>query len=123
MPRVRTLQFDWSFDNLVFIPISTAQDRFTGNDHIDRILIHAHTVEDIPKAIEEVKTVIRKRRKNQGNFISIWKMRAGIAQLDKISRMIKITLGSVSGFSLLVGSIGIMNMMLVGVNERICEIG
>ena len=123
MPRGRSLRFGWSFDNFAFIPISTVQERFTGNDRIKYISIYAHTVEDIPKAIEEVKTVIRKRHKNQDDFISIWEMRAGMVQLNKIGRIIKITLGSIAGFSLLVGGIGIMNMMLVAVNERTREIG
>ena len=50
-------------------------------------------------------------------------MRVGMAQLEKISQVIKISLGSIAGFSLLVGGIGIMNMMLVAVGERTQEIG
>ena len=123
MPRGRSLRFGWSYDNLVFIPISTVQERFTGNDRIQDIVVYAHTVEDVPKAIEEVKAVIRKRHRNQDDFIRIFEMRSGMAQLEKISKMIKIALGSIAGFSLLVGGIGIMNMMLVAVSERTREIG
>ena len=123
MPRGRSLRFGWSYDNLVFIPISTVQERFTGNDRIQDIVVYAHTIEDVPKAIEEVKAVIRKRHKNQDDFVRFFEMRSGMAQLEKISKMIKIALGSIAGFSLLVGGIGIMNMMLVAVSERTREIG
>lgn len=123
MPRGRSLRFGWSFDNLAFIPLSTAQQRFTGNDRIDEFVVYAHTIEDVPKAAEEVKAVIRKRHKNQDDFIGMFEMHAGMAQLEKISKVIKITLGSIAGFSLLVGGIGIMNMMLVAVSERTREIG
>ena len=123
VPRGTSLRFGVSFDNLAFIPISTIQDRFTGNDQIPNITVYAHTVKDVPKAVEEVKTVIRKRHRNQDDFIRIFEMHAGMAQLDKISRIIKITLGSIAGFLLLVGGIGIMNMMLVAVTERTREIG
>ena len=123
MPRGRSLRFGWSFDNLVFMPLSTSQERFTGNDRIQDIVIYAHTVDDVPKAIEEVKTVIRKRHNNRDDFIGIFEMQAGMAQLEKISKVIKIALGSIAGFSLLVGGIGIMNMMLVAVTERTREIG
>jgi len=123
MPRGRSLRFGWHFDNLAFIPVSTVQERFTGNDQIPNITVWAHTVEDVPKAIEEVKVVMRKRHRNQDDFFSISEMRAGVAQLEKISKVIKIALGSIAGFSLLVGGIGIMNMMLVAVTERPREIG
>ena len=123
VPRGTSLRFGVSFDNLAFIPISTIQDRFTGNDQIPNITVYAHTVKDVPKAVEEVKTVIRKRHRNQDDFIRVFEMHAGMAQLEKISKIIKITLGSIAGFSLLVGGIGIMNMMLVAVTERTREIG
>jgi len=123
VPRGRSLRFGWSFDNLVFLPISTTQERFTGNDRIQDIVVYAKSPEVVSKAIEEVKAVIRKRHRNRDDFVRIWDMREGMAQLEKISRVIKIALGSIAGFSLLVGGIGIMNMMLVAVSERTREIG
>ncbi len=123
MSRGTSFQFGWSYDNLAFIPVSTVQERFTGSDEIHGIMVFANSVDVIPKAIEEVKTAIRKRHNNEDEFVRISEMRAGIEKLGKISKMIKIALGSIAGFSLLVGGIGIMNMMLVSVNERIREIG
>ena len=123
MPRGTSFQFGWTYDNIAFIPVSTVQERFTGDDQVRNIMVFANNVDDVPKAIEEVKTVIRKRHKNQDEFVRIFEMRAGMAQLQKISKMIKIALGSIAGFSLLVGGIGIMNMMLVAVTERTREIG
>ena len=121
--RGRSLRFGWNLDDMMFIPLTTAQERFTGNDRIVMLSVHAHTVEEVPQAIEEVKIVLRKMHKGQDDFFSIWDMREGMAQLDKISKVIKIALGSIAGFSLLVGGIGIMNMMLVAVTERTREIG
>ena len=123
VPRGRSLRFGMSYDNLAFIPISTVQDRLTGGDRVSDIMVFANTIDDIPKAVEEVQTVIRKRHNDQDDFIKIRAMRSGMAQLEKISKMIKIALGSIAGFSLLVGGIGIMNMMLVSVTERTREIG
>ena len=122
-PRGRSLRFGWNLDDMMFLPLTTTQKRFTGNDRIMMLSVHANTVEEVPQAIEEVKAVLRKRHKNQDDFFSLRDMREGMAQLEKIGKVIKIALGSIAGFSLLVGGIGIMNMMLVAVTERTREIG
>ena len=122
-PRGHSLRYGHSFDQVVYLPLTTVQQRFTGNDRVRVLDIHAHAVEDVPKAIEEVKSVIRKRHKNQDDFFRLWVMKDSMGQLEKISKVIKIALGSIAGFSLFVGGIGIMNTMLVAVNERTREIG
>ncbi len=123
VPRKRYLRFGFSLDAQIFIPITTTQMRFTGTDKIQMLSIQTKDVSDIPRAMEEVKTSIRKRHRNKDDFFIIWDMKSGMRQLDKISTVLKITLGSIAGFSLLVGGIGIMNIMLVSVTERTREIG
>ena len=122
-PRGRSLRFGWNLDDRVLLPLTTVQERFTGNDRVTMISVQAKSVELINQAKEEVTEVIRKRHRNQDNFFNVWEMRAGMEQLFKISKVIKIVLGVIAGFSLLVGGIGIMNMMLVSVTERTREIG
>lgn len=121
--RGTSLQYGFSWDNIVFIPLTTAQDRFTGKHHINYLNIRAINSESIEKAVEEVKTVLRKRHRNRDDFLDIHFHTAAVKGLDKISRILTIMLSSIAGFSLFVGSVGIMNMMLVSVNQRTQEIG
>ena len=124
--RGQTLAFgggSWSLDNRLLIPLTTMQERFAGTDHIRTMSVQAKTVDLVEKAMEEVKTVIRRRHRNRDDFFEIWEMHRSMEELDKVSMIIKIMLGSIAGFSLLVGGIGIMNMMLVSVTERTREIG
>lgn len=109
--------------SIVFMPLTTAQDRFKGTHYVNYLNIRAVDADSIEKAVEEVKTVLRKHHRNQDDFFDISYATAAVKDLDKISRIIKIMLSSIAGFSLFVGSVGIMNMMLVSVNQRTREIG
>ena len=121
--RGTSLQYGFSWDDIVFVPLTTVQDRFRGKHYVNYISVRAINVDLIEKAAEEVRSVLRKRHRNQDNFFDISFHRAAVKELDKISRIIKIMLSSIAGFSLFVGSVGIMNMMLVSVNQRTREIG
>ena len=121
--RGRSLQYGFSWDNIVFMPLTTAQDRFTGKNHVNYLNIKAVDTNSIQKAVEEIKDVLRRRHRNQDNFFDISFAGQAVEELDKISRIIKIMLSSIAAFSLFVGSVGIMNMMLVSVSRRTREIG
>ena len=121
--RGTSLQYGFSWDDIVFMPLTTAQDRFKGNHYINYLNIRAINTDSINKAVAEVKAVLRKRHRNQDHFFDISFHTEAVQELDKISRIIKIMLSSIAAFSLFVGSVGIMNMMLVSVNQRTREIG
>ena len=121
--RGTSLQYGFSWDDIVFIPLTTAQDRFKGTHYVNYLSIRAIDSNSIEKAAEEVRSVLRKRHRNQDDFFAISFATTAVKELDKISRIIKIMLSSIAGFSLFVGSVGIMNMMLVSVNQRTREIG
>ena len=121
--RGTSLQYGFSWDDIVFIPLTTAQDRFKGTHYVNYLNVRAIDTDSIEKAAEEVKAVLRKRHRNQDDFFVINFATAAVKELDKISRIIKIMLSSIAAFSLFVGSVGIMNMMLVSVNQRTREIG
>ncbi len=121
--RGRSLRFGWNLDDRVYLPLTTVQERFTGNDRIVMLTVVAKDISLVDKAEEEIKAVMRKRHRNQDNFFTIRKMAESMEQFAKIEKIIKWTLGPIAAFSLLVGGIGIMNMMLVSVTERTREIG
>ena len=121
--RGTSLQYGFSWDDIVYIPLTTAQDRFKGTHYVNYLNVRAVDSDSIEKAAEEVTAVLKKRHRNQDNFFDISFATAAVKELDKISRIIKIMLSSIAGFSLFVGSVGIMNMMLVSVNQRTREIG
>jgi len=121
-PRGRSLRFGWNLDDSIFIPITTTQNRFTGNDHITSLSVKAKDIDSVPKAIEEASAVLLRRHQNE-EFFNTRDVASGLEFVMKINKIIKILLTGVAGFSLLIGGIGIMNIMLVSVAERTREIG
>ncbi len=120
--RGRSLRYGFNLDDNVFLPLTTVQQRFTGNNYVNEIAVQAKDIQLVPKAIEEVTAVLKSRHKNQ-EFFDTRDVASGLDFIFKINKIIKILLTGVAGFSLMIGGIGIMNIMLVSVAERTREIG
>ena len=116
-----------SQDDLAIIPLSTAQARLIRNsqNQLDLILVQAVTASQVSQASEEVAQILRSRhRTNIGeDDFTIFSQEDFVDIAKTITGVLTIFLGGIAGISLLVGGIGIMNIMLVSVTERTREIG
>ncbi|MBD3183877.1 FtsX-like permease family protein [Candidatus Poribacteria bacterium] len=120
--RGRSLRYGFNLDDEIFLPITTVQKRFTGNDYISSLSVQAKSINHVPKAIAEATEILKKRHRNE-LFFSTRDVASGLDFVLQINQIIKILLTGVAAFSLLIGGIGIMNIMLVSVAERTREIG
>jgi len=120
--RGRSLRYGFNLDDSVFLPLTTVQQRFTGNNYITSLSVKAKSIHHVPKAMSEASEVLKKRHRGE-MFFDTRDVASGLDFVLKINKIIKILLTGVAGFSLLIGGIGIMNIMLVSVAERTREIG
>ncbi len=113
-------------DDTVIIPLTTAQERLMGITYVQSINVQANGADVINQAQEDITALLRSRHKLAVNIpddFSVRNMVAVMATADATTGMITLLLGIVAALSLLVGGIGIMNIMLVSVTERTREIG
>lgn len=122
-PRGRTLRTGWSLDDVVCIPLTTYQQRISGDDYVERLTVFTEDGSNMARVIGIARDVIRKRHRNTDDFIDHWTAVATVERMDHIEKVIKIALGSIAGFSLFVSGISIMNICLVSVGEKTREIG
>ena len=116
-------------DDLVFIPITTAQKKVFGTDFpgsVKRIHVKAQNSEILPTTEADIDDLLTQRHNIGKNQIKDFEIR-NLAEMQETikssARTMAILLGSIASVSLLVGGIGIMNIMLVSVTERTKEIG
>ena len=113
-------------DDMIFIPITTAQKFLSGSDKLTNINIQASSQDVMTTINEEVTALLMGRHKIKNTAsadFSIMSQQDIVATATSITDTFTILLGSVAAISLLVGGIGIMNMMLTTVTERTREIG
>ena len=116
-----------SQDNVVLVPITTARVRLLNRerDHVDVIFVQAIDAESVPLVHEEIAQILRTRHRTElgADDFTILTQEDFLSLAGTITNVFTIFLGGIAAISLLVGGIGIMNIMLVSVTERTKEIG
>ncbi|RPI84374.1 MAG: FtsX-like permease family protein [Chloroflexi bacterium] len=117
-----------SQDDLLLAPMTTAQTRLlrrATRDRIDLLLVQAVDAASVPQASEEVAQILRSRHQTEigKDDFTIFTQQEFLDIASTITNVLTIFLGGIAAISLLVGGIGIMNIMLVSVTERTREIG
>ncbi|MBX3005904.1 MAG: ABC transporter permease [Anaerolineales bacterium] len=115
-------------DNRVIVPLTTAQARLlrrTTPNRVDMVIVQAASSEAVPQASEEIAAILRARHRTGigADDFTIFNQQDFLDTAAAVTGVLTIFLGGVAAISLLVGGIGIMNIMLVSVIERTREIG
>jgi len=113
-------------DDVVVIPLRTFQRRIAGNQDIGLIMVSARENASTERVRQEIERLMRERRHvspSEDDNFNVMDMKEIAKTLTGTTRVLTALLGSVAAVSLLVGGIGIMNIMLVSVTERTREIG
>jgi len=115
-----------SSDDLITAPITTVQARLIGQKTVRSILVSATSEDLMQTAQDEITATLRKTHKipdGKDNDFRVQNQADMLETMQSVTQTMTMLLGGIAGISLLVGGIGIMNIMLVSVTERTREIG
>ncbi|MHB1225506.1 MAG: ABC transporter permease [Gemmatimonadaceae bacterium] len=113
-------------DDVVLVPYTTAQDRLSGRSFLGQILASTSSPEQIPAALQELSVIMRESHElgdNEPDDFTVRDQTAIAAAATSTTSVMTGLLAAIASISLIVGGIGIMNIMLVSVTERTREIG
>lgn len=113
-------------DDQIFIPLQTVQNRLLGTDALRAVYVSVAERGDMTLVEEELKSVLRRRHRIKSPLEDDFNIRSQVElmdTMDNIGQAFTLLLGSIAFISLLVGGIGIMNILLVSVTERTKEVG
>ena len=113
-------------DDIILVPYTTAQTRLSGRQRVGQIIASASTPQDVPSAQEEIRGILRESHKigeADDDDFTIRNQDEIAAAASSTTQVMTLLLAAIASISLLVGGIGIMNIMLVSVTERTREIG
>jgi putative ABC transport system permease protein len=115
-----------NFDDIIYIPLNTYRHFLSGTEYVTTINVAAQSQDSMVSVQEQIKALLLKRHKitnEEDADFSLMNQADIIATATSITNTFTILLSSIASISLLVGGIGIMNMMLTTVTERTREIG
>lgn len=118
--------FGMDRDNIIVAPFRTVQKRIMGVNHASQILAATESEDDVEKAVKQIDEVLLDQLKKTNGGVpayNIGTQKEMMEIMGTITGMITLLLAAIASISLLVGGIGIMNIMLVSVTERTREIG
>ena len=113
-------------DDRILIPYTTAMKRLTGDRYLRSVNVEIRSADRMDIAQQQITSLLHQRHRltsDQSDDFNIFNQKEIADTVNSISKIITLLLGSIAGISLVVGGIGIMNIMLVSVTERTREIG
>jgi putative ABC transport system permease protein len=113
-------------DDVILMPYTTLQKRILGISRVENISVSVKNSGDVPLAQTKITQLLRDRHKIGPGMVDDFYVKTQLSIIERIftiSKIMTILLGSIAAISLIVGGIGIMNIMLVSVRERTREIG
>ncbi|MBR6013221.1 MAG: ABC transporter permease [Selenomonadaceae bacterium] len=113
-------------DDVVLIPLTTAQERLLGVTYVRSINVQVASEERMDEVQANIEKLLRQRhriREDAEDDFNVRNLTSLMETMSETTTMITLLLGSIAGISLIVGGIGIMNIMMVSVTERTREIG
>ena len=116
------VRFGQSEGNIVLVPYTTAQKRLRGEDHFSGLTLFVEDLDAVERVVAAVRRVLR-RHHEHGDEFEVETSEDQIDDANEFFRVLQQVGGGIAGISLLVGGIGIMNILLVSVAERTREIG
>jgi putative ABC transport system permease protein len=117
-----------NYDDQVFIPLLTMQKTIAGVDHLGLARVKVDSQENMEQTIEDISVLLRERHgiddpSGKSDDFTVASLSEALNLLGTVTDALRYFLGAVAALSLIVGGIGIMNIMLVAVSERTREIG
>ena len=116
-------------DDIIYVPVTTAQRNLFGRTFpgtVRSIMVKAKSTEELDRAETQIKELLRQRHRigpGQENDFTVRNLTQMMQMAEQASKVMALLLAAIASVSLLVGGIGIMNIMLVSVTERTREIG